>query len=110
MAGDGVVDRRSEAHGSRAARGGETGVVVGREVSKSCFPREKWGPSQVMQGQAFQAEGTAQMMALRRKERGLERLRMKLGAPEGPGGLGPPRAPQGSAGALADDSVTHLGI
>lgn len=70
MAGDGVVDRGLRLM-VQDGSGWGGGVVTGpeRESLNPCFhSREMRGQARCMQGQAFQAEGTAQMMALRRNE------------------------------------------
>lgn len=72
MAGDGVVDRglRLMVQDS-SGWGGGRGVVTGPEresLSVRFHSREMRGQARCMRGQAFQAEGTAQMMALRRNE------------------------------------------
>ena len=76
MAGDGVVDRglrlmvqdsSGRGEGGGGGRGGG-GDRPRESLNPHFHSREMRGQARCMRGQAFQAEGTAQMMALRRNE------------------------------------------
>lgn len=90
----------SEAHGLGQLR--EVGERPRQRVSKSRLSLERnEGPRQVHVRTSIPGRGNSTDDGPEVERRGLERLRTKLGAPEERGEMGPPRAPQGSAGALA---------